>query len=57
MRKPDSPFISTTVTDPDMIARTCVDKLTEVLKGNTLSEKHIYVPAKLITKDNIPADK
>lgn len=56
MRKPDSPFVSTTVTDPELLARTCVDKLTEVLKGKTLSETHIFIPGKIITKDNIPAE-
>jgi len=42
--------------DPETMARTCVDKIFELLKGNTLPEKHIYIPGILITKDNIPEE-
>lgn len=54
MQKPDSPFKATIAQDPDTIARTCVDNVFELLKGNEIPERHIYVPGKLITKDNIP---
>ncbi len=55
MQKEDSPFKLTLAQDPDTMARTVVDKIFELLKGNTISERHIYIPGKLITKDNIPA--
>lgn len=55
MQKADSPFKATLAQDPDTMARTCVDKVFELLKGHTISERHIYIPGKLITKDNIPA--
>lgn len=54
MKKPDSPFKATLAQDPDTMARTIVDNVFELLKGNKISERHIYVPGKLITKDNIP---
>jgi ABC-type sugar transport system substrate-binding protein len=54
MQKPDSPFKLTMAQDPDTMARTCVDKVFELLNGKTITEKHIYIPGKLITKDNIP---
>jgi ABC-type sugar transport system substrate-binding protein len=43
--------------DPETIARTVVDKVFDLLNGKELEERHIYVPGKLITKDNIPADQ
>lgn len=55
MKKEDSPFKATLAQDPDTMARTCVDKVFELLKGNKIEERHIYIPGKLITKDNIPA--
>jgi ribose transport system substrate-binding protein len=57
MRKEDSPFIATMAQDPETIARTVVDKVFDLLNGKELEERHIYVPGKLITKDNIPADQ
>lgn len=56
MQKEDSPFKLTMAQDPETMARTCVDKIFELLKGNTIPERHIYIPGKLITKDNIPAE-
>ena len=56
MRKDDSPFKATLAQDPDTMARTCVDKVFELLKGNEIPERHIYIPGNLITKDNIPED-
>ncbi|HHY77304.1 MAG TPA: sugar ABC transporter substrate-binding protein [Clostridiales bacterium] len=56
MRKEDSPFKATLAQDPDTMARTCVDKVFELLKGNTIPERHIYIPGKLITRDNIPEE-
>ncbi|MDP3386395.1 MAG: sugar ABC transporter substrate-binding protein [Eubacteriales bacterium] len=54
MAKPDSPFKATMAQDPETMARTVVDQLFELLKGNTIPERHIYIPGVLITKDNIP---
>lgn len=54
MKKEDSPFKATLAQDPDTMARTCVDEVFELLKGNEVSERHIYIPGKLITKENIP---
>jgi len=56
MKKEDSPFKATLAQDPDTMARTCVDKVFELLKGNEIPERHIYIPGNLITKDNIPED-
>lgn len=56
MKKEDSPFKATLAQDPDTMARTCVDKVFELLNGNSIPERHIYIPGKLITKDNIPAE-
>lgn len=57
MRKPDSPFKATLAQDPDTIARTTVDKVFEILKGNKLTDKIFHIPGVLITKDNIPANQ
>ncbi len=54
MKKEGSPFKATLAQDPDTMARTCVDKVFELLKGNSIPERHIYIPGILITKDNIP---
>lgn len=55
MQKEGSPFKATLAQDPDTMARTCVDNIFELLKGKEIPERHIYIPGKLITKDNIPA--
>lgn len=57
MKKPDSPFKATMAQDPDTIARTVVDKVFELLKGNKLESKVFNIPGILITKDNIPEVK
>ncbi|MBS3969077.1 MAG: sugar ABC transporter substrate-binding protein [Clostridia bacterium] len=54
MALPDSPFKATMAQDPDTIARTVVDNVFELLKGNEIPERHIYIPGILVTKDNIP---
>ena len=56
MRKADSPFKATMAQDPNTIARTCVDKVFELLNGSKLPQKIFNIPGILITKDNIPAD-
>lgn len=55
MKKPDSPYKATVMSDPDYLGRTSIDNLFSLLKGEKIDEKHILIPAKLITKDNIPA--
>lgn len=54
MKKPDSPYKATVMSDADYLGRTSIDKLASLLKGEKLEEKHIFIPSKLITKDNIP---
>lgn len=56
MRKEDSPFRATLAQDPETIARTVVDKVFDLLNGKELEERHIYIPGKLVTKDNVPAE-
>jgi len=56
MKREDSPFIATMAQDPDTMARTCVDKVFDLLNGKKLEERHIYIPGMLITKDNIPEE-
>lgn len=56
MKNADSPFKATLAQDPDTMARTCVNNVFELLKGNKIAERHIYIPGILITKDNIPAE-
>lgn len=50
-----SPFKFTMAQDPDSIARKVVDAVFELLKGNKIPERIIYVPGKPVTKDTIPA--
>jgi ribose transport system substrate-binding protein len=54
MRKADSPFKATLAQDPDTIARTVVDRVFDLLNGKTIENRHIYVPGKLVTKENVP---
>lgn len=54
MKKEDSPFIATMAQDPDTIARETVRRVVALLNGETFTDKVIYVPGILITKDNIP---
>ena len=56
MKQSNSPFKATLAQDPETMARTAVDQVFELLKGNTIPERHIYIPGKLITKKNIPAE-
>ncbi len=56
MRKPGSPFVATLAQDPETIARTVVDGVFDILNGKTVTERHIYIPGILITKDNIPSE-
>lgn len=55
MQLPDASFKFTEAQDPDRIARDTVDAVFELLKGNKIPERIIYVPGQPITKDNIPA--
>lgn len=57
MRLEDSPFKATMAQDPDTIARLCVDKVFELLKGNELPDRVFNVPGILITQDNIPEEE
>ncbi|MDY0236704.1 MAG: sugar ABC transporter substrate-binding protein [Gudongella sp.] len=57
MKKEGSPFKATMAQDPETMAKIVVEQMFELLKGNEIAEKHIYVPGILITKDNIPDTK
>lgn len=54
MKKSDSPYKATVMSDPDYLGRTTIDNLFALLKGEKIDEKHVLIPAELITKDNIP---
>jgi ribose transport system substrate-binding protein len=54
MRIPGSPFIATMAQDPDTIARETVRRVVALLNGETFTDKVMYIPGILITKDNIP---
>ena len=54
MRKADSPFIATMAQDPDTIARETVRRVIALLNGETFTDKVMYIPGILITKDNVP---
>jgi len=56
MKKENSPFKATMAQDPETMAETVVEQMFELLKGNEIPERHIYIPGNLITKDNIPED-
>jgi len=55
MQIPGSPFKATMAQDPDTIARTVVDNIFELLRGNTIPSNKILLPGFKVTKDNIPA--
>lgn len=54
MKLPDSPFKATIAQDPETIAKTCVEKVFDLLNGKKLDSKVFSIAGKLITKDNIP---
>jgi ribose transport system substrate-binding protein len=54
MKLADSPFKATIAQDPETIAKTCVEKVFDLLNGKTLDNKVIKIPGVVITKDNIP---
>lgn len=54
MRKPDSPFKATVAQDPDTMARIAVRMVFKLLNGEKIPRRHIYIPAKLVTIENLP---
>ena len=54
MSKPDSPFVATTAQQPWLMARTVVDKVFQLLKGEELPKDHFYIPVKLVVKEGLP---
>ncbi len=54
MRKPNSPFKATVAQDPDTMARTAVNMAYKLLNGEEITRSHIYIPAKLVTIENLP---
>jgi ribose transport system substrate-binding protein len=57
MQKPDSPYKVSVISDPEQLAKTTIQNVFEMLKGNQIAEKHILIPGSVITKDNIPQAK
>ncbi len=56
MRKPGSPFKATVAQDPDSMARTAVQKAFQLLNGEELARRHFYIPARLVTIENLPEE-
>ena len=54
MAKPDSPFVATVAQQPWLIAETVVKAVFTLLRGEELPSRHIYIPAKLVTKEALP---
>jgi ABC-type sugar transport system substrate-binding protein len=54
MRKPGSPFKATVAQDPDTIARVAVRMAFKLLNGEEIPGRHIFIPAKLVTIENLP---
>lgn len=53
MKKPNSPFKATIAQDPATMAKVCVEQVFELLKGNEIPERHIYIPGKLVTREQL----
>jgi ribose transport system substrate-binding protein len=56
MKKADSPYIGTVAQDPDTIARTAVQKIFAMLKGNKKAAGHYYIPGIWVSRDEILAN-
>ncbi|TFB08587.1 hypothetical protein E3V08_03315 [Candidatus Atribacteria bacterium MT.SAG.1] len=54
MRKPGSPFKATVAQDPDTMARIAVRMAFKLLNGEEVPRRHVYIPAKLVTIENLP---
>jgi len=54
MRKPGSPFKATVAQDPDTMARVAVRMAFKLLNGEEIPRRHIFIPAKLVTIENLP---
>ncbi len=54
MKKPNSPFKATVAQDPDTMARTAVRMLFKLLNGEDIPRRHVYIPANLITIEELP---
>ncbi len=54
MRKPGSPFKATIAQDPDTMARIAVRMAFKLLNGEEIPRRHIYIPSKLVTIENLP---
>ena len=54
MSKPDSPFVATVAQQPWLMARTVVDKVFQLLRGEKLPRDHFYIPVKLVIKEGLP---
>src|SRR5665648_441385 len=53
MRKPDSPLKLVMEQDPDTMAREAVRMAFKLLNGEEVPRRHIFIPAKMITIENI----
>ena len=54
MRKPNSPFKATLAQDPELMARTAVRMVFKLLNGEEIPRRHVYIPAILVTIENLP---
>lgn len=55
MSKPDSPMVATVAQQPWLMAETLVKQVFTLLKGGKVPSHHTYIPAKLVTKEALPA--
>jgi len=56
MRRPNSPFKATVAQDPDTMARTAVNMVFRILNGEQLPRRHFYIPAHLVTIEELPEE-
>lgn len=54
MAKPDSPFVATVAQQPWLMAETVVKSVFRLLLGEELISRHIYVPSRLVVRENLP---
>lgn len=56
MSKADSPFKATVAQQPWIMAKTTVQKVFQLLEGDKLAMTHIYIPTKLVIKEDLPPE-
>lgn len=53
MQEEGSNYLCTVAQDPETIARTCCQKVVDLLNGKSLESNVIYIPGILVTRDNV----